>query len=239
MGILPLCCVAALAIGCNSNSNKAVDNRNEPAAVGTAGDTDRAVHDTDKNFVSKMLSDGTAEVELGRMAAQRAVNPDVKRFGQMMVDDHTKAGADLKQLAAMYNIEVTPQNDDKHKDLMDRLSKLRGREFDKEYMKAMVDGHQDVVDSLEGRVDSTASLKDRITDHDKADKQVVAEKSDNAVAASVNAWAAVTLPVVRRHLDEAKSINDSLDRNGRTNETARNNGRTNDAARNNKVRNEK
>jgi len=173
------------------------------------------------------------------MAAQRAVNPDVKRFAQMMIDDHTKAGADLKQVATMYNIEFTPQNEDKHKDLMDRLSKLRGGQFDKEYMKAMVDGHQDVVDDLEGRVDSTASLKDRITDHDKADKQVVAEKSDNAVAASVNAWAAVTLPVVRRHLDEAKSINDSLDRNGRTNETARNNSRTNDAARNNKVRHEK
>lgn len=221
MGILPVFCAAALVVACNST--KAVDNRNEPAAVGTAGEVDRtAVHESERNFVSTMLSDGTAEVELGRMAAQRAVNPDVRRFGQMMADDHTKAGADLKQVATMYNIAVTPQDEAQHKELMDRLSTLRGLQFDKEYMKAMVDGHEHAVDSLEGRVDSTASLKDQITDRDKADQQVVAEKDDNAVTASVNAWAAVALPVVRRHLDQAKSINDSLDRKGRTNETARN-----------------
>jgi len=224
MGILSLFCATALAVACNSN--KTVDNRNEPAAVGTAGEaSSTTVHDSDKTFVSNMLSDGTAEVELGRMAAQRAVNPDVKRFAQMMVDDHTKAGADLKQVASMYSIDVTPQNEDKHKDLMDRLSKLQGRQFDKEYMKSMVDDHEDAVDTLESRVDSTASLKDKVTDGAKADKQVVAEKSDNAVTASVNAWAANALPVVRRHLDEAKAINDTLNQNGRTNETARNNRR--------------
>jgi putative membrane protein len=222
MGLLPLFCAAVLAVGCNTN--KTADNQNEPAAVGTAGEADRtAVHDGDKDFVNSMLSDGMAEVELGRMASQRAVNPDVKRFGQMMVDDHSKAGADLKQIATMYNVPMAPQNEDKHRDLMDRLSKLRGAEFDKEYMKAMVDGHEDVVDNLQGRVDSTASLKEKITEGATADKQVVPEKSDNAVTASVNAWAAQTLPVVRRHLDEAKSIHDRLDRNGRTNETARNN----------------
>jgi len=231
MGILSLFCAAALATACNnSNSNKTADNRNEPAAVGTAGESDRtAVKDGDKDFVNTMLSDGNAEVELGRMATQKASSPDVKRFAQMMVDDHSKAGADLKQIAMMYSIPMAPQNEDKHKDLMDRLSKLRGPQFDKDYMKAMVDEHGDAVDSLQSRVDSTASLKDQITDPAKADKQVVPEKNDNAVAASVNGWAATTLPVVRRHLDEAKMINDRLDRNGRTNETARNG----------KVRNEK
>ena len=78
------------------------------------------------------------------------------------------------------------------------------------------------MDGLESRVDSTASLKDKVTDPSKADKQVVPEKTDNVVAAAVNDWAAKTLPVVRRHLDEAKAINDKLDRNGRVTDTARN-----------------
>jgi len=95
----------------------------------------------------------------------------------------------------------------------------------------MVDDHQDAVDSLEGRVDSTASLKDKITDKESANAQAVPEKTDNAVAASVNEWAAKTLPVVRHHLDEAKTINDKLDRNGRVTDTAGNN-----TPRNNKVR---
>ena len=221
MGILPLVCAAALVVGCNTN--KTADNRDEPAAVGTAGEADRtAVHDSEKDFVGKQLADGTAEVELGRMAAQKATNPEVKRFAQMMVDDHTKAGAELQQIASKYNISATQPSDDKHNDVMDRLSKLRGPQFDKEYMKAMVDGHENAVDALESRVDSTASLKDKVTDPSKADKQVVPEKSDNVVAASVNDWAANALPVVRHHLDEAKAINDKLDRNGRVTDTARN-----------------
>ena len=223
MGILPLICAAALAVGCNSN--KTADNRNEPAAVGTAGDADRTVvHDSEKDFINKLMADGQAEVELGRMATQKAVNPEVKRFAQMMIDDHTKAGTELKQVAAQYNVDTVDESKefDKHKDAMDRLSKLRGGEFDKEYVKAMVDDHQNAVDSLESRVDSTASLKDKITDKDAKDTQVIPEKTDNAVAASVNQWAAQALPVVRHHLDEARALNDTLDRNGRVNETARN-----------------
>ena len=232
MGILPLVCAAALAVGCNSN--KTADNRNEPAAVGTAGDAARTVvHDSEKDFINKLMADGQAEVELGRMATQKAVNPDVKRFAQMMVDDHTKAGGELKQVAAKYNVDTTDQSKDfdKHKDAMDRLSKLSGSQFDKEYVKAMVDDHQNAVDSLESRVDSTASLKDKITDKDAKDTQVVPEKTDNAVAAAVNQWAAQSLPVVRHHLDDAKMINDKLDRNGRVTDTARNT-----APRNNKAR---
>jgi putative membrane protein len=222
MGILPLVCAAALAIGCNSNrtaDNRTAENDNGPAAVGTAGEADRtAVHNGEQDFISTQLSDGTAEVELGRMASQRAVNPDVKRFAQMMVDDHTKAGAELKEIAGKYNVNITEENGDKHKDLMDRLSKLNGAQFDKQYMQAMVDNHEDAVDGLESRVNSTASLKDKITDPSKADTQVTPEQTDNAVAAAVNEWAATTLPTVRHHLDEAKTINDRLDR---TNDTAR------------------
>jgi putative membrane protein len=225
MGIAPIVCAAALAVACNGNKTADTrnDNRNEPAAVGTAGEADRtAVHDGEKDFINHQLSDGTAEVELGKMASERAVNPDVKRFGQMMVQDHTTAGSELKEIAGKYNVTPAPKGDDKHKDLMDRLSKLRGADFDREYIKAMVDDHENAVDSLESRVDSTAGLKDRITNKDSANAQVVPEKTDNAPAMAVNQWAAKTLPVVRHHLDEAKTIHDKLDRNGRTNDTARN-----------------
>jgi len=230
MGILPLFCAAALVVACNSNKTADNVNTNDPAAVGTAGEAERtAVHDSDRDFINHQLTDGTAEVELGKMAGQKAVNPEVKRFAQIMVDDHTKAGNELKDIAGKYGVPAAPAIDDKHQELMDRLSKLRGAEFDREYIKAMVDGHQNAVDNLQSRVDSTASLKDQITDRDKADKQVVPEKTDNVVEASVNQWAAAALPVVRQHLDEARTIHDAMDRNGRVTETARNN----------KVRNEK
>jgi putative membrane protein len=215
MGITFIACAVALVTACNTNGRTTADYRDEPAAVGTAGEADRtAVHDSEKDFINHVLSDGTAEVELGKMAAERASNPEVKRFAQMMVDDHTKAGTELKAIATKYGVQPMPKVDDKHQDLMERLSKLRGAQFDREYIDAMVDDHQNAVDSLQSRVDSTAPLKDKITDPAKADTAVVPEKTDNAPKAAVNEWAAMTLPTVRQHLEAAKRLDDTLDRRG-------------------------
>jgi len=136
------------------------------------------------------------------------------------VQDHTKAGNELKDIAAKYNVQPAPGVDQKHQDLIDKLSKLRGAEFDREYIDAMVNDHENAVDSLESRVDSTASLKDKVTNKDAKDTQVVPEKTNNAPAASVNEWAATVLPTVRHHLDEAKLLDNKLDKNRNT--TARN-----------------
>jgi predicted outer membrane protein len=57
------------------------------AAVGQAV----KASDKDRQFLRHAASDGLAEVQLGQMAAERATNPEVQRFGQRMVTDHTKA----------------------------------------------------------------------------------------------------------------------------------------------------
>lgn len=219
MGLVSVACAVALTVACNSNARN--DTRNEPAAVGTAGESDRtAVHDSEKDFIDHQLADGTAEIELGKLASQRAVNPEVKQFAQMMVKDHTMAGNELKDIAAKYSVQPTTTIDSKHQDVMDRLSKLHGAEFDREYVKAMVDDHGNAVDSLESRVDSNASLKDKITNKDSKDTDVVPEQTNNAPAAAVNEWSAKVLPTVRHHLDEAKTLDDKLSKN--RNNTARN-----------------
>jgi putative membrane protein len=127
----------------------------------------------------------------------------------MMVDDHTKAGKELTQIAAMYKVTQPAGLDDKHRDLEDRLAKLNGPDFDKAYMDAMVDGHQDVVDKLESRVDEvnrTATL----TGKQEKDTNVKPETSENSITASLNAWSANALPVVKEHLDQAKALKDQL-----------------------------
>lgn len=210
MGMGAIVCAAALAVACG-NGNGRVDKGD---VVGTTGEAavDRSVHDSDRDFINQMLGGGTAEVDLGKLAVTHAASADVKRFGQMMVQDHTKAGDELKKIAATWKVEPMPKVADKHQDLMNRLAKLKGAEFDREYMKAMVDDHEEDVDELQSRVDSEASLKDRITNKDSANARPVPERSNNAPKADVNAWAANALPVVRHHLDEAKMIKDKLDK---------------------------
>jgi putative membrane protein len=135
----------------------------------------------DKHFVRKAAQGGLAEVELGKLATQKASSDDVKKFGQRMVDDHTKANDQLKQLAQQKGIDLPTQPDAKDKATMDRLQKLSGDQFDKAYMQTMVKDH----------------TKD-VSEFQKA--------SQSAKDPDVKNFAAQTLPTLQDHLKEAKNI---------------------------------
>jgi putative membrane protein len=127
-----------------------------------------------QEFVNEAASGGMMEVALGEMASQKAASDDVKSFGQKMVEDHSKANEELKQIAASNNLTIPETMMDKQQKMVDKLSELSGAEFDKEYMKAM--------------------LKDHKKDIKKFEK--AAENADNA---EVQAWAEKTLDVLEQH----------------------------------------
>lgn len=195
MFMVVLACVVTLA--CDRSTRNDTD---DPNTVGTAGNA--AAGAGDRAFVEDMAEAGMAEVELGKAASERASNPEVKRFAQMMVRDHTKAGDELKRIASTHGVAAPAGIDDEHRELMGRLMQMRGAEFDHEYMKAMVEGHEDVIDRLQ-----TRASEDRFGDNKGT---VRPESSNNPTEAALNEWASNTLPVARQHLEEAKRINDSL-----------------------------
>ena len=150
------------------------------------------------------------------MAKDRASSTDVKQFAQMMIDDHTKAGNELKQIATSNNI--TPEgNASKDQDLRNKLSSLKGADFDREYMKAMVDDHEKAVRQVRSRVDENRSLNERLTGKNPENPATVKpEQSSDPVKMRINQWAANTLPTIEQHLDRAKTIKDTLDHTSRT-----------------------
>lgn len=218
VSIWTIACAAALTFGCgdsahrNDNTAAGADRTSAPADrapstanptgtkdpdqsanrdLGTASPLARATNvSDDKTFVEKMAQAGIAEVKLGQLAAERASNAQVKQFGRRMVTDHQKANNELKQIASKMAVQLPAETDAKHQELYDRLSRLKGAEFDREYMKAMVDGHQEVAQELERHGDRSVG-----TSGDASQSQ-----------GSLNAWASKTLPDVRQHLDQAKQI---------------------------------
>jgi hypothetical protein len=112
--------------------------------------------------------------------------------------------------------------DNKHRDLRDKLAKLKGTDFDREYMAAMVDGHEDVADKVESRIDRArlaewkAQMADRLAGKKVEERAeviaVLPEKSDNVVTMAVNEWAAEAYPVVQAHLEAAKVLDKAVKR---------------------------
>jgi putative membrane protein len=115
-----------------------------PASDGAATTTQQF---SDHAFVSKALEGGVAEVQLGQLAQQKSQSPDVKQFGQKMVQDHTQLGEQMKQVAKAMGVSEPKGPSKKDKQLMAKLEGLSGDQFDQEYIKAMVKDHkQDLKD---------------------------------------------------------------------------------------------
>jgi putative membrane protein len=95
----------------------------------------------DQPFVTKLAGVGMAEVELGTLAKDKASSREVKAFAQRMIDEHTKAGNELKAIADRKHFTWPAALPSDAVALKDRLSKLSGAAFDRAYIDAMVDGH--------------------------------------------------------------------------------------------------
>ena len=110
-----------------------------------------------QQFVEKAAIANMAEIELGKLAAQQAQDPQVKQFAQMMVDEHTSALEQLRTVASSQGLQVASSLDSKHQKLQQKLSKLQGAEFDRAYMDAMVDAHKDAEKLLKRRAGNSGS----------------------------------------------------------------------------------
>jgi len=112
------------------------------AAMAQAG-ASAGASDDDKKFVEAALKGGMSEIDLGQMAAKSGKSADVKQFGQMMVDDHTKLGDKMKTVAG--DIGVNPPSVQSAGGLATKakLEVLTGDAFDKAYISAMVKDHED------------------------------------------------------------------------------------------------
>ena len=99
----------------------------------------------DQAFVTKLAGVAMAEVELGKLAKDKASSREVKAFADRMIEDHTKAGDELKGIAQRKNFAWPAALPPDAVALKDKLSKLNGAAFDRAYIDEMVKGHTGVL----------------------------------------------------------------------------------------------
>ncbi|HUP96452.1 MAG TPA: DUF4142 domain-containing protein [Usitatibacter sp.] len=144
----------------------------------------------ERKFVEKAAMHGMAEVELGKLAQQKASNEQVKQFGSRMVQDHGKANDELKKIAGTKNVTLPSGPDKAHHRNMERMSKLSGEQFDREYMKHMVKDHKEDVKDFE-------------------------KQSKGAKDSDIKGFAGKTLPTLQEHLRMAQTTEDAVKGSGK------------------------
>jgi putative membrane protein len=165
--------------------------QNPPPTSGSSpvsGDYGSGMPDTSSaaSFAMKVADAGFAEVAMGQLAIQQARDTSVTSFARRMVQDHTKANRELKDLATKKNWTIPASFDTtKHESMMRELQEATNSDFDRKYMELMVDDHNKVVSMFQ---QYSKSGKDK----------------------ELKSWVSKTLPTLQQHQKLAKQINDRM-----------------------------
>ena len=135
-----------------------------------------------QRFLKTAIEGNLAEVQMGQLAQQKAGSDGVRTFGQMLEKDHSDANQ--KAVEAASSIGVTPPTapNSRQKAEYDRMSKLEGQKFDREFVRHM------------------------ISDHKKDIKEYEHEEKKHDAAAR---YASEALPTLHKHLETAESLSGS------------------------------
>jgi putative membrane protein len=137
----------------------------------------------DASFYKHAAQGGISEVELGNLALKKSEDPAVKEFAARMVKDHSEANDKLRSVADSKNITLPMKASVGEMATKAKLDVLSGSTFDKSYIKAMVKDHEE----------------------DVAEFRREAKSGQDPDA---KAFAASTLPTLREHLQNIRSIAD-------------------------------
>jgi predicted outer membrane protein len=174
-------------------------------AVGLGIGSAQAQPAGDQDFVARAAMSNMVAIQLGHLATKKAQNGDVKQFAQTTIDDHLKAQQQLADAAHGAGVRWPKKLDESYQLIQQRLSKLSNDQFDREFMKVMIDRDRDIEQMLAARVSKGSG-------EDSARKKAAGATSDEpTLAAKVNQWATSTLSEVRAHLKAAEQVLGRLD----------------------------
>jgi putative membrane protein len=166
-----------------TGSNTGTSNTTTSNTTTTASGTPLSAQDS--TFVMKAAMGGMMEVEAGNIAQQNAANGRVKAFGQMMVNDHSKANSELMALTAGRGMTLPTALPPDMQNHLEEMRKMTGKAFDNHYMNMMVNDHQKTISDFE-------------------------KQANGGSDAQLKSWAAKTLPVLQLHRDSATAINKTI-----------------------------
>lgn len=160
------------------------------AAAGMVGAA-TANNSADSYAMNAALSD-MYEITSSRLALEKATSPEVKKYAQQMIKDHSATTDMLKSTLAKAGVKAAPPTalDERRQGMVDNLRAASKDAFDTTYLDQQTAAHQEAATLHKG----------------------YAEDGDNA---ALKQFAATTAPKVQHHLDMVKQ----LDRSGADEQT--------------------
>jgi putative membrane protein len=134
----------------------------------------------DGNFVKDANQIHLVGIQVGKLAQQRSSNETIRTFGERLVRDHSRMCEELVTLASRKGVTLTKELGSMERQLIEKLAKLSGAEFDRIFSRDMIAGHEKAVEKFEIEIRSGKDL-------------------------DVKAWAEKRITTLREHLEIVRS----------------------------------
>ncbi len=157
-------------------ANKANENRIDKQAVAVSSDAKDEAKDVTKNMV-ELANTSLTELELSKVASQKATNPEVKAYAQQAMNDHQQDDRTLQSIAKQMNVVLPSGLSDKSKSHVSKLNGMKaGTEFDIQYLDYMTSINDDALDRADdlkddAPTDAVKTFAKKIIDDDKKHKE--------------------------------------------------------------------
>jgi putative membrane protein len=196
-GLAAVAAIATLDASAQSSgspSSRPPSSSSQPSRAPSSSSQSSATQSADDSkFLQEAIRGNMAEVKMGQLALQRAQSKDVRDYGQMLVDDHSKANKNATAAAQKMNVTPPTEPSAKQKATYDAMAKLSGNQFDSMFISHMVQDHEEDVAKYTAQAQSGDSSK--ATDYAKD-----------------------TLPTLKTHLSKAQSIESKMSGSSSSNE---------------------
>lgn len=188
ISFVPACLlISALAVGCNRDVDTPATTVDQPVVkegetpMGQTPEAAGQLSEEGREFVMTAAKHGLFEVEAGRMAQTKAQIEGTKQLANKMVDEYAKHNDELQKMIQDKAVSFPTELTDDAKDATEDLAEKEGEGFDKDYVEAVIDHHQKVIDEFEEQA--------------KLDRDPQLQQ-----------YATRMLPVMRSYLEEAKRV---------------------------------
>src|SRR5690606_34428901 len=170
--------IAAISLGTAALAQQPDQQQPQPGQQSQQGQQPQQLGG--RQFLMQAIQGDLAEIALGELAQQKGESDEVREYGEKLVQDHSRSLEEARQLAEAEGIEVPEEPSPEAQQMHEQLTQLSGDEFDREFIRHMVEDHEKAIGLFETQT----------------------EGSDTETAE----YAEETLPVLEEHLQIAESI---------------------------------
>jgi putative membrane protein len=179
--------IILLSLNSCKNETKQEDPKEVAEDQNEAKFDDSNSKENDSEFLVGATEINLEEIAIGQLAQQKSTNPEIKKFGKMLVDDHTKLSGEVKTVAQARNFSLPTSITEDGQEKYNKLNEKSGVDFDKKFVDMMVDGHEKAIDKF-------------------------TKASKNSTDEEIKTWASNNIASLTAHLQHAKMLKQELDK---------------------------